>query len=267
METPHALETRERLLPILKSQPWGLFTDLDGTISPIAPTPEEAMVPDGIKAVLTELRQRAAVVGVISGRPAAQAKQMVGVAGLIYLGQHGLETWTAHGVSLAAGAEQYLDTIARTLDEISGITRIPGVFVERKGITASVHYRKAVDPDGARSSILAAFARSPSAAGLKIAEGRRVVEVRPTLATNKGSVLRSLVDEHSLRGVLYLGDDITDMDAFYRVHELRESRGMPALGIGLMSTETRPDFLAAIDLKLNSVQEVECLLLWVVEQR
>ena len=263
METPHALEARQRLLPVLNSQPWGLFTDLDGTISPIAPTPEEAVVPDGIKAVLEKLRQRAAVVGVISGRPVTQARQMVGVEELVYVGQHGLETWADGEVKLASGGEQYLDDISRTLDEIAGVTRLTGVFIERKGITASVHYRNAADPDAARSAILAAFARSPSASRLKVTEGRRVVELRPPLAINKGSVLRSLVSEHGLRGVLYLGDDVTDMDAYYAIRSLRESTGVSAVGIGVVNAENRPDFLAVIDLRLNSVEEVETLLRWI----
>jgi small conductance mechanosensitive channel len=267
MEAPHALAVRERLLPVLLNQPWGLFTDLDGTLSPIAPTPEEASVPAEVKEALAALRRRARVVAVISGRPAAQAQKMVDIDGLVYVGQHGLETWAEGKVSLAPGAEEYLDIIARVADEVAGVARMPGVFIERKGITASIHYRKAQDPEAARSAILAALVRSPNASGLKITEGRKVVEVRPPLPVNKGTILKSLVKEHGLRGALYLGDDVTDMDAFYAVHELRETGGLQALGIGVVSPENRPDFLAVIDLKLTSVEEVERLLRWLAVER
>ncbi|MBM3941369.1 MAG: hypothetical protein FJ316_00295 [SAR202 cluster bacterium] len=102
--------------------------------------------------------------------------------------------------------------------------------------------------------------------GLKITEGRRVLELRPPLAINKGTVLRSLMAAHQLRGIIYLGDDITDMDAFYAVRSLRETEDVKTLGIGVVNAENRPDFLAVIDLKLHSVEEVEALLRWLVEQ-
>ncbi len=265
MEAPHALAERERLLPVIHRHPFGLITDLDGTLSPIAATPEEALVPDVIKVLLQTLRQNAALVAVVSGRTASQTKQMVGVPGLTYIGNHGLETMENEEVRLAPGAEQFLSDISRALDETEGVTRLPGVRIERKGITASIHYRQADDPDVARSAILAAIARSPAAAGLKVTEGRRVVELRPPLAINKGTTVRALAAQHSLQGLLYVGDDSTDLDAFYALPSLRQG-GMNALGIGLVSPENRPEFRVAIDLLLTSVEEVEQLIRWINEQ-
>jgi small conductance mechanosensitive channel len=265
MEAPHALAERERLLPVIHRNPFGLITDLDGTISPISATPEEALVPDGIKALLQTLSQTAALVAVVSGRTASQTKQMVGVPGLTYIGNHGLETMEKEEVRLAPGAEQFLSEISRALDETEGVTRLPGVRIERKGITASIHYRQADDPDVARSAILAAIARSPTAARLKVTEGRRVVELRPPLAINKGTTVHSLAAQHSLQGLLYLGDDSTDLDAFYALPSLRQA-GMNALGIGLVSPENRPEFRVAIDLLLTSVEEVGQLIHWINEQ-
>jgi trehalose 6-phosphate phosphatase len=190
---------------------------------------------------------------------------MVGVPGLTYIGNHGLETMEKEEVRLAPGAEQFLSVISRALDEIEGVTRLHGVRIERKGITASIHYRQADDPDVARSAILAAIARSPTAAGLKVTEGRRVVELRPPLAINKGTILRALAAQHSLQGLMYVGDDITDLDAFYALPCLRQG-GVSALGIGVVSPENRPEFRVAIDLLLTSVEEVEQLFHWINEQ-
>jgi len=265
MEAPHALAERERLLPVTRRNPFGLITDLDGTISPIAATPEEALVPDVIKGLLQTLSQNAALVAVISGRTARQTKQMVGVPGLTYIGNHGLETMEKEEVRLAPGAEQFLSEISRALDETEGVTRLHGVRIERKGITASIHYRQADDPDVARSAILAAISRSPTAARLKVTEGKRVVELRPPLAINKGATVRALAAQHNLQGLLYLGDDSTDLDAFYALPSLRQG-GMKALGIGVVSPENRPEFRVAIDLLLTSVEEVGQLIHWINNQ-
>jgi trehalose 6-phosphate phosphatase len=190
---------------------------------------------------------------------------MVGVPGLTYIGNHGLETMENEEVRLAPGAEQFLSEISRALDETEGVTRLHGVRIERKGITASIHYRQADDPDVARSAILAAISRSPTAAHLKVTEGKRVVELRPPLPINKGATVRALAAQHSLQGLLYLGDDSTDLDAFYALPSLRQG-GMNALGIGLVSPENRPEFRVAIDLLLTSVEEVGQLIQWINEQ-
>lgn len=265
METSHALEQRARLAPVIRSRPWGLVTDLDGTLSPIASTPEEAVVPPNVKDALAALQEHVALLAVVSGRPAERTRQMVGIEGLTYVGNHGLEWIEDGGVQLAPGAAEYLPLISRVLDELDSVQKFPGVRIERKGITGSIHYRQAEDPEAAHSAILAAIARSSTAASLKVTEGKRVVELRPPLAVNKGATLRSLVSRHGLQGVLYLGDDTTDLDAFYTLPGLRES-GVQAMGIGIVGPENRPEFRAAIDLLLNSVDEVEWLLRWIREE-
>ena len=263
-EAPSAWRDRERVRDIMAQRPWGLVTDLDGTISPIVPNPDEATVSPAIRAALTRLTSRAEVVAVLSGRKVQQAREITGVQGITYIGQHGLERLEGDALRLAQDAEPFLPVIAAAMDEIEHALKHPGVRVERKGITATIHYRNAAEPEAARFAILQAVSQSRTADGLKIAEGRKVVEVRPALLHNKGIALRELVEAHNLRGVIYLGDDVTDIDAFYAIHGLQKAH-ITAVAIGVVSSENKPEFRYAADAILTSVDEVEQLLSWMAE--
>ncbi len=112
--------------------------------------------------------------------------------------------------------------------------------LEDKGTVISIHYRSSPQPAAARQAILEASKRVLPQDGLIIAEGKMVVEVRPPLAIDKGTVVRDLVREHGLRGIVYLGDDLTDVDAFRAVRELREEGEVLGLTAGVAGAEA-PD--------------------------
>ncbi len=266
LETPHALQEPAQLSPVIWRNRWGLVSDVDGTLSPIAAHPEEAVVPAETKAVLAALRGRIALIAIVSGRNAQQTRELVGLAGVTYVGLHGLERMEGEEQVLAPGAAEYLPLVEAALAEIEEALHVEGTQIERKGLAGTVHYRNAPDPDMARSAVLAAIAHSKSAEGLKITEGRRVIEIRPPLAINKGTVLRALVREHRLEGVLYLGDDISDMDAFYEIHRLQEQH-FPGVGIGVFNAEAKPEFRAVVDLMVHSTDEVRELLTWLADAR
>jgi trehalose 6-phosphate phosphatase len=172
--------------------------DVDGTLAPIVPRPDDAVVPDETRALLERLVERYALVAFVTGRPSDDAAELVGVEGAVYIGEHGLE--------LDPSADEWAPQIA----EFAGSVDWPA---ERKRLSAAFHFRTAEDEQAAVAE-LRAVAERALAAGLRPRWGRKVLEVRPPVDANKGTALRRVLDERGLRRALYAGDDATDLDAF-----------------------------------------------------
>jgi trehalose 6-phosphate phosphatase len=205
-----------------------ILLDVDGALAPIVPRPEDARVPPETQAELRRLHARYGLVGCVSGRAGADARHVVGVPELVYVGNHGLE----------------LDPAAQVWTERLGAV-MAGVAwpdVEDKGLTVSLHYRNAADQEAARKELEQIAARAREA-GFVARFGRKVLELLPPLEANKGTAIRSLLAEHGLRRALYAGDDTTDLDAF---------RALDALELGVRvavaSTEGPPELEEAADL-------------------
>src|ERR687897_1856737 len=143
--TPEVEAVVTACMEILRQTPSAVVTDIDGTVSPIAPTPAEAMVDPGAQAALAVLAERLAAVAVVSGRAPQDGVAMVGLPELIYVGNHGLEriargTPWMHPVAAAAQP-----AIAAALAEIESAARaggdLPWLLIENKGVTGTIHYR------------------------------------------------------------------------------------------------------------------------------
>ena len=167
----------ERCLATLRRAPAGLVTDIDGTISAIAPTPAEAVVEETAREALRRLAGRLALVAVISGRAAAVGAAMVGLPEITYVGNHGMER-SLRGVPWAhPGAAAGAKSLGAALAEVAAGARASGhgdgVLVEDKGLSGTVHYRLAPDPEAARAALLplAVAARGLDAALLALAGG------------------------------------------------------------------------------------------------
>jgi trehalose 6-phosphate phosphatase len=244
-------------MDVLRQTPSAVVTDIDGTVSAIAPTPAEAMVDPGAKAALALLAERLAAVAVVSGRAPQDGAAMVGLPELIYVGNHGLERiargtpWT-HPVAAAAQP-----SVAAALAEIESAARsvadVPWLLIENKGVTGTVHYRLAPDQIAA-AALLEPLARSAADRhGLRLTLGRMIFEVRPALAVNKGTAIRELAQDLGLRGIVFFGDDVTDVDAFRALRELREAGEAATLRVGVLGPDTSPAVLAEIDLSVVGV--------------
>ncbi len=244
----------------LSVEPAGLITDIDGTISPTAPTPEEAALSPVCRAALEALCSRLALVAAVSGRDALKAREMVGLDGMVYVGNHGLERWQDGGIRIADEARQYVPVVREVVEALRRGLDAPGLIVEDKGVTASVHYRLSPNPDEARETILSFLVGVPSASDLRITEGKMVVEIRPPVEINKGTSLERLVEEAGLRGVIYIGDDATDVDAFRSVHALSSAGRCRGLALGVVGAETPAEVEQEADFTLQGVPEVEELL-------
>jgi trehalose 6-phosphate phosphatase len=176
-----------------------ILLDVDGTLAPIVPRPEDAHVPAATQKELRRLHNRYALVACVSGRAGADARRIVGVPELLYVGNHGLE--------LEPESAAWRERLARLLTEVDWAK------TEDKGLSASFHYRDSPDEDAARTSLEAVAARAREA-GLVTRWGRKVLEVLPPVEANKGTAIRRLLASRRLRRALYAGDDTTDLDGF-----------------------------------------------------
>jgi trehalose 6-phosphate phosphatase len=181
-----------------------LVLDVDGTLAPIVDRPDDAAVPPATRAELERLRSRYALVACVSGRSGADARGIVGVDGIEYVGSHGLE--------LAPEAAEW----AERLQAFAAAVDWP---VEDKRVTVSFHWRTADDQDAAEQYLREVAVRA-RAEGFDARFGRKVLELRPPVDADKGTAVRALTAGRGLQRALYAGDDTTDVDAFRAVHEL-----------------------------------------------
>lgn len=256
-----ALAIFDRVLSVLKAERAGLITDIDGTISYLAASPAAARVSQPLRSHLAALAARLTLVAIVSGRSCADSRALIGLDGLVYVGNHGLEMFTRNGLVVQSEARVYRHQIAALLEELRPVCRrLAGVIVEDKGATASVHYRLVERAEEARKTLLEAIHNSPLAAGLSITEGKMVIEVRPPVQVNKGTAVRNLIEEYSLIGVAYLGDDLTDVDAFETLASLDSRSACRCLSIAVAGPETPERVRSVANLHLDGVSEVEHML-------
>jgi trehalose 6-phosphate phosphatase len=241
----------------LSARPSGLVTDLDGTISPIASAPEDAFVLPGCRRALDTLRRRLDVVAVVSGRSVDEARRLLDVDGIVYLGNHGLDSRPA-GESLSRDGDPARADIQRALAELrAALAGQAGLRFEDKGTIIAIHYRAAAEPESVRSRVLDAAAESAARHGLAVGEGKKVVELRPSHWAGKGAALEDLARGHGLRGLVYLGDDYPDLHAFDALARFRRDDGLRTLSIGVGGPEAPSELADRADVMLEGPEQVE----------
>lgn len=221
------------LLARLASEPEkaAILLDVDGVLAPIVDVPADASVPESARAELRRLNARYALVACVSGRPGTDAARIVGVDGLVYVGEHGLELEPA-----ARNWRERLHAIAATVDWED---------VETKPLTVTFHYRRAGD-EAEAVRFLEAVATRARGEGLVARFGRKVLELRPPIAAHKGTAVLHLLGERRLERALYAGDDTTDLDAFDALAGLELG-----VKVAVSSAEGPPELHEAADLVVD----------------
>lgn len=214
-----ALPLTPTLARRLAGRPLLLLLDVDGTLSPIAPRPGEAAVPEETRRVLSELVATPEThVAIVSGRAVADALRMVGVSGVWAIGNHGIEIAPPNGAAMVReDIAPFADQIKAASARVSDVARdLLGVLVEDKRWTASVHYRLA-DPvivPGLTASVV----QIASEYGLIVKHAKKTLELRPPVQVDKGTaaleVARAIGATGSEASIFAAGDDLTDEDMF-----------------------------------------------------
>lgn len=189
---PDALQVYSQLKRLLTGRRPAVFLDFDGTLSDIVERPEAATLVDGAAEALRALAAQCPV-AVISGRDLADVRNRVKVDGLWLAGSHGFELVAPDGSHHQnAAATAAIDGLAEAAAQLADALReIAGAVVEHKRFAVAVHYRNVADDSV--DNLIAAVRRLGHAAGLRVTTGRKVVELRPDIAWDKGKALETLV--------------------------------------------------------------------------
>jgi trehalose 6-phosphate phosphatase len=254
----------EALEPIRTDPTRGaVLLDIDGTLAPIVRHATDAHVPEATRTLLIEIAKRYRVVGCVSGRRAAIARQIVAIGTIAYVGNHGgellrpgairpevdpaLEAWTGRVREFAARA-------------YTGEHERIRVRSEDKGAIAAFHWRGAPDEPAAEAAV-AAIAALAQQEGLVVHWGRKVLEVRPPVTFDKGVGITRLLAGEPVTAAVYVGDDRTDLDAFRGLRSLEQSGTLSAVVCVAVSSEEAPEELAVeADLTVDGTAGVRGLL-------
>lgn len=231
-----------------------ILTDVDGTLAPIVPRPEEAAVPARASELLARLSERYGLIGCVSGRRAEEARRLVGVEGIAYAGNHGLELLLPgderprFDPSLQ-GREHDAAEFVSSLDPTALTER--GLRREDKGPIQALHWRGASD-DRAAEARAHEIAAAAGRAGLEPHWGRKVLELRPPGGGGKDAAVGALLAADGVTVASYAGDDRTDLDAFRRLRELERSGELrAAVCVGIVSAEGPPEIAEEADLTVD----------------
>jgi len=252
-ELASALEKFDEIKKSAHFKTIAVFLDYDGTLTPIVDTPDKAILPAQTRDVLAQLSQKC-VVGIISGRDMQNVKNLVGIDSLIYAGSHGFEmTGPREFKESSSRGMAFLPSLDQAQKELEkSIGHIKGVLVERKKFAIAVHYRL-VNPMHVPEIEYAVDKVNSQHQDLRKAYGKKVFELQPNIDWHKGKALLYLLEALGLdkENVLpiYIGDDVTDEDAF---------RALTGKGIGIVVWD-KPFPTAAI-YSLSNTDEVRDLL-------
>lgn len=228
-----------------------ILTDVDGTIAPIVLEPGDAAVPERTRDLLRSLAERYALVGCLSGRRALDAKRVVGLDQLAYSGNHGFELLLPGEDEVRAdpslnGHEADAPRFVESLDRAE--LQRAGIRIEDKGAIVALHWRGSPN-EGAAESLAHEIASEAEWQGLIPHRGRKVLEIRPNVAVNKGIAVAALNAVRPVDFALYAGDDRTDVDAFTALRTLLEDSALRAAAcIAVASDESPPEVSREADL-------------------
>jgi trehalose 6-phosphate phosphatase len=254
---PNALASWDELTARLAGRRPAFFLDYDGTLTPIVDRPEDAVISDRMRETIRRLASRWPVC-VVSGRDRHVLQELMGISDLVVAGSHGFDIWSPEGGAIrreeGRDAEGLLGAVRERLQaETAGI---PGALIEPKSVSVAVHYRLVAEADRPRIRALVDRVLADHPGRLKVTPGKLVYEIQPAVEWDKGRAVLYLLDALGLDredvAPIYLGDDVTDEDAF---------AALPDRGIGVFVGRADDPEVGgretAADYVLETVDEVE----------
>lgn len=256
-DLPHALDEGKALARRFAGKQPAVFLDYDGTLTPIVDRPEDAVISDSMREAVRRLAKRVPLI-VVSGRDRKVVQKLMGLDNLVVAGDHGFDIWSPTGGSIqhevGASFEGLLQEVeAKLRTELAGIQ---GVLIEPKKSSVAVHFRLVPVKQRSRVKKCVDTILSEHLMELKVTPGKLVFEIQPKLDWDKGKAVLYLLKALDLDRddvvPVYLGDDITDEDAFRAL----AGRGTGIL-VGSASDPETAGRTTAADYVLNTIGEVE----------
>ena len=257
--------TLEALIEPLKSEPArsAILLDVDGVLAPIVQHPDDAHMPESTRRPLIEVARRYGTVACVSGRRASDARRIVSLGTIAYLGSHGSEVLMPGAIApeidreLQAWTRRVQNFAETAFDERLRRLR---VRLEDKEAIAALHWRGVPDEDDAQAAV-EEVAAAAEKAGFTAHWGRKVLEIRPPVRIDKGAGIVNLLRDRQLVAALYVGDDTTDLDAFRGLTELVESSRLgSAVRVGVRSEEGPSALAREADVMVEGTDGVRLLL-------
>jgi trehalose 6-phosphate phosphatase len=257
--------TIEELLQPLRDAPdrSAVLLDVDGVLAPIVQQPDDAHMPETTRRPLIEVARRYGTVACVSGRRASDARRIVSLGSIAYLGSHGSEVLKPGAIApvLDQELQAWSQRVRAFAEEAYGekLRRLR-VRLEDKEAIAALHWRGTPDEDDALAAV-EDVAEQAEEAGFVTHWGRKVLEIRPPVRIDKGAGIVGLLHDTDLAAAVYVGDDVTDLDAFRGLGELREQGTLGyALRVGVRSDETPSELEQEADVMIDGPDGVRGLL-------
>ena len=233
------------------------FLDYDGTLTPIRKKPHLAKINTSTKKLLKKLTKLTRKVYIISGRSLGDVKSLVGVNGVSYIGNHGLEVTGGKTHPIQKKAKKLKPFIQKAKRILRKTINFKGVFVEDKGYTLSVHYRllDKKNIEAFKKIFDSSTKKLIKSKKIKVTKGKKVFEVRPNLRWDKGKAVLWVIKKQKKVLPICIGDDITDEDAF---------RAIGKKGISILVSKKKKKTFA--QHRIESSQDVINLLKWCINE-
>jgi trehalose 6-phosphate phosphatase len=240
-----------------------VLLDIDGTLAPIVRHAADAHVPEATRSLLIEISKRYRIVGCVSGRRATTARQIVAIGTIAYVGNHGGELLRPRATTPEVDPEVAAWTArVRQFADRAYSSQLQKIRVrsEDKDSIAAFHWRGAPDEEAAAAAVRE-VAELAQQEGFVVHWGRKVLEVRPPVALDKGLGIAALLRGAPVTAAMYAGDDTTDLDAFRGLRELVQSGELEsAVCVAVSSDEAPPELAREADLTVDGTGAVRGLL-------
>lgn len=253
-----------RSADVLMHRPAALLFDFDGVLSDLVDEPANAAIEGRSEVALHQLAKLIDVVGIVTGRAAKDVMTRLDASDLVVIGNHGLEHVVGgKHVEHEAGiqAAQAIDrAMTEIQDRLERDSLTEGVIFENKRLSASIHYRMAPNRTQVGPVLVRLARNAAKTHGLRTTEGKNIVELRPRAEITKGTAIRQLWEEYRFGSVVFLGDDLTDVDGFIQLKELRESEDVATLAVGVLGPDSHQRVAETADVAVEGVVGVSDLL-------
>lgn len=256
---PPILDADELVSRLASADGLLLGIDFDGTLTAVADDPNDPEITATNRRALRQLADaRSVQVAVVSGRALSDLRDRVGVDGITYAGNHGLELRCDDGTTVRPAAERNRPVIQELIDALENrLADVDGCIIENKGVTATVHYRQVPDDRGTEvRKTVRSIVSAQAPDRVRVQPGKAVMELRPAIQHDKGTVVRQLADDVAPGWfTLYVGDDATDEDAFEVLVDVGDGLGVLVGDDATTAADRRLPDPAAVEQILESLAD------------